>query len=169
MGEKHFNEIDGRRQDAGNIKPVYLLADRTASFLDAALEGRDQHGNYTNQAPGAGYAVLNDAGLVLNIPEGQLFVVTSHAISIHSLSDNCLFQLGCCDAVDGGGTFHPDGHPDYLASGAAQSVLVTQTHFYVPPMVIRYSEGSRSITFAVTPNDAGCTISCGFDGFFMQE
>ncbi len=169
MGEKQFDKIDGRRQDAGNIKPVYLIADRTASFLDAALDGRDRHGNYVNQIPGVGLTVLTDAGLVLNIPEGYLYVVTSHEISIHTLSDDCLFQFGCCDAINGGGVFHADGHPDYLKSGAAQAVLVTQSHLYIPPLVIRYSEGSRSVTFQVTANDAACAISCGFDGFFMQE
>ena len=164
-----YDDIDGRKQEGGNVKPIIILADRTGNFLDAALEGRDRHGNYVNQAPGAGYRVLTDAALVLNIPEGQLYVVTSHTVSIHSLNDSCLFQLGCCDDEDGGGTFHPDGHPDFMKSGAAQAVLTTESHEYVPPMVIRSSEGSRSVTFAVTPSGAGTTISCGFDGFFMEE
>lgn len=169
MGEKQFDKIDGRRQDGGNIKPVYLIADRTASFLDASLEGRDRRKHYVNQAPGAGYAVLNDAALVLNIPEGQLFVVTLHTVAIHTLSDDCLFQMGWCTAINGGGVFTAHGHEDILKSGAAQSVLVTERHVYIPPMVFRYSHGVRSITFAVTPNDATCAISCGFAGFFMQE
>lgn len=169
MGEKQFDKIDGRRQDAGNIKPVYLLADRTASFLDASLEGRDRHKHYVNQAPGAGLIVLTDAALVLNIPEGQLFVATNHTVALHTLSDDCLFQMGWCNAVDGGGAFTAYGHEDILKSGAAQSVLVTERHTYIPPLIFRYSHGVRSITFAVTPSGAATAISCGFAGFFMQE
>lgn len=164
-----YDDIDGRKQEGGNVKPVIILADRTGSFLDAALEGRDRRRHYQNQAPGAGYQVMTDAALVLNIPESQLFVATVDTVSLHSLNDDCVFQMGWCEAENGGGVFHPLGHGDVLISGAAQSVLVTQRHTYIPPLVYRYSQGVRSITFAVTPSGAGTTISCGFAGFFMEE
>ena len=164
-----YDNIDGRKQEGGNVKPVIILADRTGSFLDASLEGRDRRRHYFNQAPGAGYQVMADAALVLNIPEGQLFVVANHTVAIHSLNDDCVYQFGWCEAENGGGIFHAHGHGDVLISGAAQSVLVTERHIYLPPLVFRYSQGMRSITFAVTPNGAGTTISCGFAGFFMEE
>ena len=169
MGEKQFNKIDGRYQDGGNIKPVYLIADRTLLFLDAALDGRSVSKNLDNVTPGAGYAVLTNAGIVYNIPEGFLFVVAVRYCSLLTLSDNCLFQIGWCSAVDGGGAFTNKGHYMRLYSGAAQSVLVTERCHIVPPGVFRYSEGARSVTIAVTPNDAGCAITCGYSGFIMQE
>lgn len=169
MGEKQFDKIDGRRQDAGNIKPVYLLADRTELFLDAALEKRDVRRNYNSVVPGAGYQVLTNANIVYNIPEGCLVVMLIQFCSLLTLSDSCIFQLGWCDAIDGGGTFYPVGHQMNLISGAAQSVLVTERCHIVPPIVVRYSDGARSVTRAVTPNDAGCTVSLGYAGFFMQE
>ncbi len=166
---KQYDVIDGRRQDAGNIKPVFILADKTQLFLDAALENRDVHKNLDNITPGAGYAVLTNANIVYNIPEGLLLVVAVRFCSLLSLSDSCLFQIGWCDAINGGGTFYNEGHYMNLISGAAQSVLVTERCHIVPPHVFRYSEGMRSVTIAVTPNDGTCAISCGFSGFFMQE
>lgn len=169
MGEKQFNVIDGRRQDAGNIKPVYLLADRTQLFLDAALEKRDVRKHLNTNTPGAGYKVLTDAHIVYNVPEGLLLVLAIQYCSLLTLNDNCTFQGGWCDAIDGGGTFYPVGHQMNLISGAAQSVLITERCHIVPPLIFRYSDGVRSVTFAVTAGGAGTIVSVGYAGFFMQE
>jgi len=164
-----YDEIDGRKQEGGNVKPVIILADRTQLFLDASLEGRDVRRHRSDFVPGAGYRVLTHAHLVYNIPEERLFVLAVMSSSLLTLNDDCTFRLGWCDAEDGGGVFHPQGHQMHLISGAAQSVLFTERCHIVPPHVFRYSENARSVTFAVTAGGAGTTISCGFAGFFMEE
>lgn len=167
-----FDRILGRRVMAGNLLPFILHRNRTLGNLDAALEGRVIGGHAVDYAPGAAEIVLTEAlvpGVSHNIVEGHVAVLTCVMIGLHTLSDNCHFEIGATDAVDGGGNFTAlMPHFDYH-TGNVQSGFTTHPVNFNPYLIARYSAGHRSITFRVHANDATCEITCHWHGFYITE
>lgn len=167
-----WDKILSRRVMAGNLDPVFVMRDRTTSFLDACLEDRCIGGAAEDYTPGAALVILTEglvAGISYNILEGQIAVVTQIHYGIHTLNDNCHFEVGWTDAVDGGGVFTPLVPIFDFHTAAAQSGAVTQGEILVPPMAAWYRKDARSITFRVDANDANCEITCHWHGFYITE
>jgi hypothetical protein len=167
-----FDRILGKNYRAGRIDPVIVLRDRTTNYLDATLEDRRIGGHVVKYTPGAALVVLTEAlfaGVSHNILEGQIAVVTQIHYGIHTLNDNCHFEIGWTDAVDGGGAFTVLVPMFDYHTAAAQSGAITQGETFFPPPAVWYRDGARSITFRVDANDAGCEIVAHWHGFYITE
>ena len=157
---------------AGNLSPVFVMRDRTTNFLDALLEDRVIGGAAVDYMPGAALVVLTEGlvpGVSYNILEEQIGIVTQVHYGLHTLNDNCHFEIGWTDAVDGGGAFTPLMPILDFHTAAAQSGAVTQGEIFVPPLGAWYRKGARSITWRVTAIDAAAVITCHWHGFYITE
>ena len=115
--------------------------------------------------------VLSDApagdqpGIYYNLRAGDVVFITQYRVSLTTLSDDVTWELGYTDAANGGGTFRPVTCEYHVATGAANSGIVPAYFVIDPPIRITYAQGARSITFRVTTNDAGATITAAYHGW----
>lgn len=132
----------------------------------AALMGQDVCGWVNEKIPGAAQVVLTDAGLIYDIPAGRMVLVSQYCFAVETTGDDCQFEFGY---VDAGGTFRGLGPHKHVYTGAANAGITSFDQDIHPPMVIRYSQGARRITFRVDANDAACEITVGWHGVWLNE
>ena len=137
--------------------------------LLATREGRTVCKWANDITPGADQTVLTDANLVYNLPEGKRFIIIQICMELTTASDTVEFELGFTDQINGAGTFTPVTPERILKTGSTSNGFDGITFYVVPPGVIRYSDGARSITFRVDCNDASATITPTFHGWIEDE
>jgi hypothetical protein len=121
------------------------------------------------KTPGASQVVLTDAGLVYNIPCGKQVLVRQMCFGIHTVSDNCTFEIGYTSQPDGAGVFTPIAKHIYVATGNTPTGKEDHDVIYRPPIRVRYCDGARSITIRVDANDANCVVCAGWQGWWEDE
>ena len=163
-----FGKILGRITLAGPLNPVMLIGNRTVDFLDHALEDRSLYGWVNDKVPGVGVVILTDAGLVWNIAEHRIVAITSICFGVNTKSDFCHFEVGVCSGLDGGGVFTPLAPHFEASTGAASDGQNTFCVHFSPPLIARYSKGSRSVTIRTEANDAACEVTAGWQGFYLE-
>ena len=122
--------------------------------------------------PGAAQVVVTTAmaaGLTYNIPAGRRLMVTQYCFAVETTGDNCQFEFGFTDAVDGGGTFYPLGPHKHVYTGAANQGRTAYDQDIRPAEPISYAAGARCVTFRVDANDAACEITMGWHGWLEDE
>jgi len=120
-------------------------------------------------APGGGVSVLTQPGVVYNLAPGQKVRVIDVHFGVLTVSDNCHFELGWTTGANGAGTFTPLTAHRHVYTGATVTGRTDHHDELQPPQHACYSDGARSVTFRVNPNDAGCTITCEWGGWWEQE
>ena len=105
--------------------------------------------------------VLTDTSLVIAIPEGYRAMVYRMRYGVLTLNDKASFELGYTDKADGSGTFTPLTCKKPVYSGNVKNPFETEVDLYVIPIMMRYSDGARAVTFRVTPDADDTTITCG--------
>jgi hypothetical protein len=127
-----------------------------------------------DKVPGATELILTDGpagdqpGIYYNLGTDETVYVTMFFYGVTTLGDDCRFELGSCDAINGGGTFTPQTPLKVHKTGAAASSFITPEFEISPPMRLAYADGVRSITMRVDANDAACSIACGWRGFIER-
>ena len=120
--------------------------------------------------PGAAQVVLNNVGLIYNIPAGRRVMVAQYCYAVETTGDDCVFEFGYTDQPNGAGTFFPLGPHKHVYTGAAnQGRTAFDQDIGPPPALIRYAAGARCITFRVDANDAACEITVGWHGWWELE
>ena len=119
--------------------------------------------------PGAGVLVLTQASVIYNLAPGQHIMLIDVHFGVNTVSDNCHFELGWTTGPNGAGTFHPLTSHRHVFTGATVTGRADHHDELRPPQHASYGMGARSVTFRVNPNDAGCTISCEWGGWWEQE
>ena len=141
------------------------------SGMAAVRRGTDIGRWINDKVPGASETVLTDGpagdqpGIYYNLAEGETVYITQFVYGITTVSDDCAFELGFTDAVNGGGTFQPFTPHRHVFTPAARSGFQDADIQISPPRRVAYADGARSITFRVDANDAACEITCGWHGF----
>jgi hypothetical protein len=155
----------------GNINAL-----RTIDYLQwSALEGGTICRWVNEKVPGNAQVVLTDGpagnqpGIYYNLTEGQSVLIAMFCMELVTLSDNVKYELGFTDAAAGAGTFTPITPARYLRTGAAATSFDGYTTMVVPAAPVTYASGARSITFRVTCNDAGATITPAWHGVLVQS
>lgn len=118
---------------------------------------------------GAAYAVLTDAGIVYNVPEGQQVIINKICYGLRTASDDMGVYLVSCDAVDGGGNATIESHCYVLRTGAAAEGREQYGEQIHPPHCFKYSDGIRSISVAAKANDAAAKIMVAWHGWYEDE
>jgi len=109
--------------------------------------------------------VGDQPGIYYNLVEGEIVFITQYRVNLTTLSDSATWELGYTDAANGAGTFRPLTCEYHLATGAANSGIVPAYFVIDPPLRVTYAMGARSITFRVTTNDAGATVTAAYHGW----
>jgi hypothetical protein len=137
--------------------------------IHAARRGSGLH-KYVNDKTASGSSqVLTDATLFEDVPEGYQIVVAMMHLDLETLSDDVSFEVVSTSAVSGGGT--PTtlcGHA-HLFVGASAMPSASKDRRFIPPMVIKYSSGARSVTMRINANDSSAVVSCGWMGWIEPE
>ena len=154
--------VDPRRTGLGCCSDMAMVLPLTY----AALMNQSICGWVNEKVPGAALVVLTDAGLIYDIPAGRQVLVTQYCYAVETTSDDCQFEFGY---VDAGGTFRGLGPHKHVYTGAANQGRTAYDQDIDPPMIIRYSQGARRITFRVDANDAACEITVGWHGVWLNE
>lgn len=107
-------------------------------------------------------------GIYYNLASNDVVVVTQLCIQLETISDSVDWELGWTTAVNGGGTFTPITPKFHLYTGAASSGVQLDRVTVVPPGVVKYSDGARSITMRVQTNDAAAQITPTWHGYIVK-
>lgn len=125
---------------------------------------------YVNDKTGSGSTqVLTDAGLVLNLADGDQALVTSMHFDLTTVSDSCHFNLVTTNAADGAGDANEVCGHVHLVQGAALANIASKERPFDPPLCFKYSDGVRSITMRINTNDNAAVVSCGFNCWIEKE
>ncbi len=122
--------------------------------LRAAREGRALH-KFEDADTGltASFVVSTKSNVYFNIPEGKQVVISTVNFGCQTPSKTVTMYIVGCDAVAGGGTPTQFMHHFQIANGAAnQGALNKIDHFNVP-VILKYSDGHRSVSIAVKGTD----------------
>ena len=137
--------------------------------LEAARDGRSirrwiYEGNVTDS-----YVVSTDDDIYYDIPEGKQIVVTRVFIGCESIDEYVGGYIVACSAIAGGGDATPQQLPihDHVGDKKEGSGHITKN--CNPPIVIKYSDGFRSVSMAVKATDADTVVTYGWNGWHEDE
>lgn len=142
---------------------------RIDEYIHAARRGDGIHKWVNDKTPGADLVVLTDATLYYNIPEGRQVLIYQIYAGIQTVSDSCHFEIVSCTAVAGGGTPTAVTGHYHIFTGANLVGTEDKEREFTPPIIVKYSDGARSISIRVDANDASAEVSCGWMGIVEDE
>lgn len=134
-----------------------------------ARRGNGLHKYVNDKTASGSLEVLTDSTLYENIPEGFQIVIAKMHYDLETVSDDVSFEVVSTDAAQGGGT--PTalcGHA-HIFTGTANEPASSRDRLFVPPMVVKYSGGARSVTMRINANDSSAVVSCGWMGWIEKE
>lgn len=104
--------------------------------------------------------------IAFNIPIDTIFYVTEFFANIEAFSKNCDFLLVKCTGQNGSGTVEEMTARTHIFSAAAGIGFLGQQIVFRPSVVVRYSDGWRSICVQVQANDIANVITCSWAGWW---
>ena len=135
----------------------------------AARLGSGIHKWVNDKVPGDASVVLTDATLYYNIPAGHQVLITQLFLGIETVSDDCHSDMVSCDAVAGGGTPTAISGHFHIFTGANLVGTEDKEREFIPPILVKYSDGARSISVRVDANDASTVVTTGWMGWVEAE
>ncbi len=115
------------------------------------------------------HVVSTDAAIYYNIPEGAQVVVTSLDVGLDTISDEAHAVVVGCAAVAGGGDDTEITHHAHIATDDKKTGRLEVTHDFNPPLVIKYSDGYRSVSLAMAANDTDADVLVAWHGWVERE
>ncbi len=137
--------------------------------LRAARDGRSIHRNVAGVNVTAAFVVQTAAAIYFNIPAGQQVVIVNMSVGCEDANEFAAVYLVACDAVAGGGTptqQYVEIH-DHVGD-KKQGHGHTDDQIY-PPIVLKYSDGHRSVSLAVKATDTDTVVDFGWSGWVEDE
>ena len=138
-------------------------------MVDAALYAAQRefgiHKWVNDKTASGSEEVLTDAGLYYNLSEGETVMITETLVDLHTLNDECTFEIVSCTAVAGGGTPTALFVEQHVATAAAKTPHAAHSLKFCPPIRVAYADGARSITFRINANDSSASVNCAWTGF----
>ena len=137
--------------------------------LRAARQGRSIHKSVAGGTVTGSFVVQTAAGIYFNIPAGKQVVVVNLSVGCEDAEEFAAVYMVGCDAVAGGGTptqFYAEIH-DHVGSKKEGHGHVDDNIY--PPIVIKYSDGYRSVSMAVKATDTNTVVDYGWDGWVEDE
>ena len=133
--------------------------------VQAAQRGKAIHKWVNDKTASGSEQVLTDATLYYNLSEGEVVMITGTLVDLHTLNDECTFEVVSCTAVAGGGTPTALWAEQHLATAAAKAAHAPHSLCLNPPIRVRYEDGARSITFRINANDSSASVNCAWMGY----
>jgi len=137
--------------------------------LRAAREGRVIRRYLDDQTETNAFVVSTAAAIYYDIPAGKQVVVTKAFVDCETVLEFAAAYVVGCSAITGGGAATQVHHAlhDHVGDkkeGPSHKVKITN-----PPLVLKYSDGHRSVSMAVKATDAATVMSYGWNGWVEDE
>ena len=137
--------------------------------LRAAREGRSIRRYLADTTVTNAFVVQVAATDYYDIPEGKQVVITRLHIGCETVDEFAAGYLVACAEITGGGVatqLHAQAH-DHVGSKKEWSGHIVRTTN--PPIVVKYSDGYRSVSLAVKATDNTTVVSYGWNGWLEDE
>ena len=137
--------------------------------LRAARQGRSIHKHVTGDTVTGSFVVQTSAAIYYDIPAGKQVVVTNLHVGCEDADEFAACYLVGCSATAGGGDptqFHAEIHDHVGDKKQGKSHVDDEIY---PPVVIRYSDGHRSVSVAVKATDTATVVDYGWMGWVEDE
>lgn len=136
----------------------------------AAKEGKSLHKMVNDKVVGTtDTTVLTDTTLYYDLVEGEIVFITGFGMALNTNSDTLTLELVSTTQAAGAGSATALSHHFHMATGAAATGAATTHYDIIPPLIVKYSDGARSVTARVTVNDNSAAVTIGWHGFREQE
>ena len=137
--------------------------------LRAAREGRDIR-RYVSEVKITGdFVVQTAAALYYDIPAGKQVVVCRTYVGCETALNLIEgYMVGCAAVAGGGAATQINNHVhDHVGDKKEGSGHIIRDN--LPPLVLKYSEGYRSVSIAVKATDTNTVVSFGWNGWVEDE
>lgn len=101
-----------------------------------------------------------------NLPVNSVLYITELFTNIETFSDNCEFQIRKYTGQNGSGTGEDASAHVHLFSAVAGLGFTGLRENYSPAIVVKYSDGWRSVAIQVTAGDATTEITTAWAGYW---
>lgn len=140
-----------------------------APALEAARDGRAIHKHVTGDNVTASFVVQTATAIYYDIPEGKQVVIVNLHVGCEDADEFAAAYIVGCSAITGGGTptqFHAELHNHVGDKKQGKSHSDDEIN---PPVIIRYSDGHRSVSLAVKATDTATVVDYGWMGWYEDE
>ncbi len=137
--------------------------------LRAAREGRAIQKYVTEDTVTAAFVVQTAAAIYYDIPAGKQVVVVNQIVGCNDADEFAAIYLVGCDAITGGGTptqVHVEIHEHVGSKKEGHSHIDDAIN---PPIILKYSDGHRSVSMAVKATDTATVVDYGWSGWVEDE
>lgn len=137
--------------------------------LRAARQGRSIHKHVVGDTVTSAFVVQTAAGIYFDIPAGKQIVVVSINVGCEDADEFAATYLVGCSASAGGGDatqFHAEIHEHVGDKKQGKSHVDDDIY---PQVVIKYSDGYRSVSMAVKATDTATVVDYGWTGWVEDE
>ncbi len=115
------------------------------------------------------HIISTDSAIYYNIPAGKQVVVSRMSVGLDTTDDDGHMYIAGCSAVAGGGDATQLGHHIHYYSGSKKDGRGEHDHDFSPPLVVKYSDGHRSISLALAANDTDADLLVSWSGWVEDE
>ena len=148
------------------MTPLRRDAVFTTDHLEAARQGATVHGWVDGKSGLAAETLLTDVSIIYDLSPGQRVMVCRIVMGIRTASDSMAAQIGY---IDTDGVFRGLASTKTLKTGAAPEGRQDFESIYHHPLVARYKDGARRITFKVLANDANAECDLSWTGVVEKD
>lgn len=138
--------------------------------LTAARQGRAIH-KWDDSVIGLSteHVISTDSAIYYNIPAGKQVVIIRISVGLDTADDDGHLYVAGCSSVAGGGNATQLGHHIHYYSGSKKDGRGEHDHDFSPSLVIKYSDGYRSISLALAANDVDADLLVSWSGWVEDE
>lgn len=137
--------------------------------VHATRRGGGLHKYVNDKGLSGSEEVLVDVGLYHDIPAGKQVVICLMHLDVETFSDDVAFHMISTTATAGSGDVTTLCGHAHLFVGANANPSASHEREFIPPIVVKYSSGARSVTMMVNGNDSSVVVSCGWMGWIENE
>lgn len=146
-------------------KPILALSENAYH----SREGNALH-KWVNDALNLSTAsILPTAGLCYDLNEGEQVFITNVCWGLHTASDSVIVEVVSTTGACGTGVATLASHHFEGATGATPTGKELQCYPIDPPIMVRYSDGARSVSLKADANDDAASVTMAWYGWVEDE
>lgn len=115
------------------------------------------------------YIVSTAADIYYDLPAGKQVVIARAFFGCHTSGEEITCYPVSCSEKAGGGNATQVARHNHDFVGAGKSGRGSEMNDHNPPIVVKYSDGVRSVSMAVKATDAATVVCFGWSGWVEDE
>ena len=117
----------------------------------------------------ASFVVSTSADIYYDIPAGKQVVIARTFFGCHTVEEEVSCYPVSCSEKAGGGNATQLAHHNRDVVGAKKEGRGSHDKDHRPPIVVKYSDGARSVSIAVKATDTATVVCFGWSGWVEDE